>query len=146
MIPLLDGEKECRICKEIKPLSLFHKNKSCSQGVTGTCRVCSGKRIKSWYYKNRIIRQNIENKRNKKRQQEAVDYFGGVCFDCKLNYPNCVFEFHHLDPQQKDMNPSKALTLAKEKAWEELNKCVMLCANCHKIRHFGKEAINATIA
>lgn len=49
-----------------------------------------------------------------------------------------------LDPKQKDMNPSKALTLAKEKAWKELDKCVILCANCHKIRHFGKEAINAT--
>ena len=131
--------KECRECGEVKPLSAFHPNKQCKQGVAGTCRACTGDRIKAWYKSKRRERQDAANTKNRSRKQMAVDHFGGVCADCGNSFPNCVFQFHHLDPKEKDVNPSKALATSVERMWAELKKCVMLCANCHLIRHHVKE-------
>lgn len=136
-------EKQCTICKEFKPLTDYHPNKSCKYGVVGTCKVCYKIRITKWYSDNRSDRQEKANLRNRSRKQEAVDYFGNQCLDCKQSYPNYVYQFHHLDPTQKDVNPSYAFN-SPTKMWEELSKCVMLCANCHMIRHHGKEAVNET--
>lgn len=136
MKALIDYEtKICKICKIEKPLIDFHKNKSCKLGVVGTCRVCSGQRIVTWYKDNRDKRRIVANTRNKVRKAQMVEYFGGICFDCKLSYPQCVFQFHHLDPTKKDVNPSYAMTCGEDRMWKELKKCVMLCANCHIIRH-----------
>ena len=54
-----------------------------------------------------------------------VDHFGDRCHDCGNTYPQCVYEFHHLDPNEKDVNPSKALSWSEDRMWKELNKCIM---------------------
>lgn len=143
---LIDATKECRVCKEVKPITDFHPNKQCKQGVVGTCRTCSRVRIADWYKSKRKERQDDANLRNRTKKQMAVDLFGGVCFDCKQSYPNCVFQFHHLDPGSKDFNPSYAMANGLTKMWKELAKCVMLCANCHIIRHDNarKEGVNGS--
>ena len=128
--------RECRRCKKTKPLSDFHLNKSCSEGRTRTCRICEWDRRKAWYASKRKWRQQRSNELNQQRKQEMVDRFGGKCYDCQNIFPNCVFEFHHLDPTSKDVNPSKTLGWTKERRDRELSKCIMLCSNCHKIRHF----------
>lgn len=147
MRPLIDAEmKSCRVCKEDKPLKAFHLNKSCKQGVVGTCRSCTGERVSGWYITNRSRRQSVANEKNRSRKQKVVDHFGGKCHDCSGIFPNCVFQFHHLDPSQKDINPSGAMARNEETMWIELKKCVMLCANCHMIRHHykGKEGVDET--
>lgn len=125
--------KSCRVCGESKPLSEFHPNKQCKLGVVGTCRSCTRERINKWYDDNRCKRREEARNRARKRKSEVVTKFGDMCSDCKLSFPQCVYEFHHLDPSMKDINPSVALSAPK---WEsEFDKCVMLCANCHRIRH-----------
>lgn len=131
--------KICRVCKTEKQLSAFYPNKSCKQGVTGTCRECSRTRINQWYSDNRSARQTQANEYSRKRKREVVDHFGDKCNDCGNTYPQYVYQFHHLDPESKDVNPSHAISKNPTKMWEELKKCVMLCANCHMIRHHGKE-------
>lgn len=127
------SRKVCRICEVEKELSAFHPNKSCSLGVTGTCRICTNRRKSMWYNDNRAARQMEARERGRKRKLAAIERFGGKCKDCDNSFPPCVFEFHHLDPSKKDVNPSAAMFAPK---WErELDKCVMLCANCHRIRH-----------
>ena len=138
MKALIDGKKCCRLCKEYKELQHFHPNKTCSYGVVGTCKVCAKIRVRKWYSDNRKRRQYLANKRNQDRKKELILRFGGICFDCKNIYPQCVYQFHHLDPSQKDFNPSAALTMRKDRMEKELAKCVMLCANCHLIRHYGR--------
>lgn len=67
---------------------------------------------------------------------ESVKYKGGSCKIC--NYSICInaLEFHHLDPNEKDFSFSQGI-----KSWErvkiELDKCVLLCANCHREVHAG---------
>jgi hypothetical protein len=113
----------------------------------GTCKPCANIRVSKWYSDNRSRRQLAANERNQKRKALVVEYFGNVCHDCKQPYPQCVYHFHHVNPKEKDVNPSVALAMSEDKMWRELRKCVMLCANCHMIRHHGsegKEAVNAT--
>lgn len=139
MKPLIDGEgKVCRVCKTYKTHANFPPNKECAFGVTGTCRECYNSKVKTWYSQNRKRRQEEANKRNRERKQKVVEYFGSICFRCKQSFPQYVFEFHHLDPKKKDVNPSVALARSEKRMWEELNKCIMLCSNCHKIEHWGE--------
>ncbi len=117
-------------------------------GVTGTCRQCYNKKTAQWYRDNRERRQEAANKRNQQRKKVVVNHFGDKCHDCGHTYQQCVYEFHHLDPNKKDVNPSKALSWSEDRMWTELSKCIMLCSNCHKVRHFGlgeREARDETI-
>lgn len=127
--------KVCKECKTYLPLAEFHPNKSCSDGVVGTCRVCTNRRKASWYARNRALRQERANRANQARKATWVAEKGGKCHDCGGVFHQCVYDFHHIDGT-KEVNPSKALTWSAERARVELDKCVLLCSNCHRLRHF----------
>ena len=144
-MPLLDGgslTKICRICSKEKVLSDYHPNKTCRLGVVGTCRQCYAVKMRPYYNKIRDTRNSTVKEKNREKKRKWVSLFGDKCFDCGNSYPDCVYDFHHL--YGKDANPSKALTWSDDRAIEELSKCVLLCANCHRIRHFGKEVVNGS--
>ena len=83
-------------------------------------------------------------RRREKIKQQAVEYMGGKCTDCGFETEHLgVYEFHHPDPNEKDFAISQnGATRSWEKTAAELDKCVMLCANCHRIRH-SVENVNA---
>ena len=70
----------------------------------------------------------------------AIDYKGGKCESCGL-VPEylVVLEFHHKDMNEKEFNISRESNMCldsfKKKATPELDKCALLCANCHRIEH-----------
>jgi len=70
-------------------------------------------------------------------KRKIVEYFGNRCCDCDGVFYDCVYDCHHIDPSKKSFKLSspKALRLSWRKVKEELDKCVLLCANCHRIRH-----------
>ena len=85
------------------------------------CKTCTGN-------------QTLDRQRNFKLQ--CVAYKGGKCIQCGYNKYVGAFEFHHRDPQQKEF------TIAKARLWQlddvvkhELDKCDLLCANCHREVH-----------
>ncbi len=76
------------------------------------------------------------HKRKKKIRQLAVEYKGGECSNC--GYSRCIdaLEFHHTDSSKKYFSISqKGYARGWDKVREELNKCVLLCANCHRELH-----------
>ena len=76
------------------------------------------------------------HKRRKKIRLMAVEHKGGKCEQCR--YSRCIdaLEFHHTDPAKKDFSiSSKGYTRSWKKVQEELDKCAMLCANCHREVH-----------
>lgn len=74
-------------------------------------------------------------RKKKKRKLEAVNYLGGACKDCGLK-DQCVdiYDFHHIDPNKKDFEIAKNNRKC-DKIKQELNKCILLCSNCHRRRH-----------
>ena len=66
----------------------------------------------------------------------AVEYKGGKCEIC--GYGRCIeaLEFHHKNASSKDFGISeKGYTRSWKKVMEELDKCIMVCANCHRELH-----------
>lgn len=69
------------------------------------------------------------------------EYKNVPCMDCKTPYPYYVMDFDHRDPTQKLFNISKPPSQKnKELIISEIMKCDVVCANCHRIRTFAKEA------
>lgn len=69
------------------------------------------------------------------RKKAAILSKGGSCEDCKQTFPYQVYDFHHLDPAQKEFQWSRMRERTIASIKNELAKCVLLCANCHRIRH-----------
>ena len=70
-----------------------------------------------------------------------VEYKGGSCVICGYNHYMGALEFHHLNPKEKDFNLShmKKYTF-DEKIKNELDKCILVCSNCHREIH-GKVVV-----
>ena len=81
-------------------------------------------------------RSLLSSQRRRDIKVKAIQYMGGRCSRCKNNYSPCVYDFHHLDPTKKDFTiGSQAKAFASIK--EELDKCVLLCSNCHRETHYA---------
>ena len=77
-------------------------------------------------------------KRRKKIRELAIEYLGGKC--CFCGYHRCFasLDFHHIDESTKKFGLSQdGLTRSWEKTEQELKKCILVCANCHREIHAG---------
>jgi hypothetical protein len=77
--------------------------------------------------------QTIERQRRLK--QQAVEYKGGRCVKCGYCRYVGALEFHHLDPSGKDVTISHLGHTTFRKITAELDKCILVCANCHREIH-----------
>lgn len=83
--------------------------------------------------KNRKIKNVIDWRKRKK--VELIEYKGGCCEKCGYNKCIEAMEFHHIDPMEKDFTIS-GKSWSFERLKSEVDKCVLLCSNCHKETHF----------
>lgn len=72
--------------------------------------------------------------RHRNKKQRYVEYKGGKCELCGYSKSLAALEFHHRDPNQKDFRVS-GKNVSWEKVKAELDKCQLLCANCHREEH-----------
>jgi hypothetical protein len=72
-----------------------------------------------------------------KRKHQSIEYKGGKCKVCGYNKYYGALEFHHLNPNEKDFGISAARSFNFEKIKKELDKCVLVCSNCHREIHSG---------
>lgn len=85
-------------------------------------------------YKTRYRESGKAKLRMRKQKSLLVSVFGGACQCCGGVFHHSEFDFHHLDKATKErpLQPDRSwATLA-----EEAQKCIMLCANCHRLYHF----------
>ena len=77
-------------------------------------------------------------KRRRILKQKSVEYKGGKCVCCGYSKYVGVLDFHHLDPSLKDFSiGAKGYTRSWEKIQAELDKCILVCANCHREIELG---------
>lgn len=80
------------------------------------------------------------NKQRWNRKKMAIEYKGGKC--CRCGYDKCeqALNFHHIDPATKTFSLSSNHCRSWESVKKELDKCVLLCANCHAETHNQQNA------
>ena len=107
----------CKRCSETNPDNFYKSN-----GAKTKCKKCH---TMETHYRQRMLKP------------KAIDYLGGKCADCGLEHNNnsWVFDFHHRNPQEKEWSWGERRTSNWENCKKEIDKCVLLCANCHRTRH-----------
>lgn len=80
------------------------------------------------------VRVNVR----KRKKELFVDRMGGKC--CICGYDKCLdaLHFHHLDKETKEFKPSYLFNCSVKKIQNELEKCILVCANCHSELHSKK--------
>lgn len=81
--------------------------------------------------------------RAKKRQAELRDWYreikaGLSCQECGESHP-ATLQFHHRDPAEKELSIAGAMSMgwSKKRVLSEIDKCDVLCANCHAKKHYA---------
>ena len=117
----INNIKICPHCKKEKSLDEFYKRRGNQPSVY--CKQCTGIQV-------------ITRQQNFKKQ--CLDYKGSKCLSCGYNNYQGALEFHHLDPNEKEFQLSSVRHNSfNEKIKKELDKCILLCSNCHKEIHGG---------
>ena len=101
---------------------------------------------KRTYADRKIYLREAVSKRRKHLREKAREYKGGKCMLC--GYDRCLeaLDFHHIDPKKKDFGLSeKGMTRSWDKIKMEIDKCVLICANCHREIHAGIQQLPRVI-
>lgn len=140
--PLLAASIELRMCTRcltLRPLTDFSvKNKSTGRRST-ICRLCLAAYGREHYRRNtaRYVERGRENKKGYRRQNRArvLEYLAGKsCVDCGETNPT-VLDFDHRDRTQKRDVISRIVGSGQwSSVAEEIAKCDVRCANCHRRR------------
>ena len=137
--------KVCSKCKQEKPYSEFHKNKTRGDGYQYHCKSCKTKGNSSYIENNK---ENY-NKYHKDRYENNYEFFNDYksnlqCLKCgEKRY--WVLDFHHLNPKEKESQVSQLVMSSRKKLLEEISKCVPLCRNCHTDFHYKEKQENLLI-
>ena len=101
------------------------------------CNLCG--REYTYHRKGGATLSRCNSCRNKVRMHirkiKAVDYLGGACSRCGYDKCRAALDFHHLDPDNKKFSLGGNYNRKWEEFKKELDKCVLLCANCHREEH-----------
>jgi hypothetical protein len=86
--------------------------------------------------------KTLNMKLRRKRRAALIEQLKMVpCARCKVSYPSCVMDFHHVPGRgQKKFQISRNKCLTLTALLEEVAKCDVLCANCHRLHHYTDDA------
>lgn len=130
--------KECSVCKQTLPLDEFAFRNKTTNARHGQCNTCRRATAKRSYENNKdtvIAKTKIRRKGVRDWYQQLKSTM--KCCVCAESDPACL-DFHHLDPTEKEFDPSASLAYGKKAVVLELNRCACLCANCHRKEHAGR--------
>jgi len=152
--PIIDGKKTCGTCGITKPISEFYKYKN---GLRSYCKKCNAENVTAFrnnplnsekvseYSRKHYNKPGVKEKKQKaatewllSNKKKAVEYKGGCCSICGYNKCLSALEFHHKNPKEKEYNKDNRGLNRKQsfrKAKKELDKCILVCANCHREIH-----------
>lgn len=134
--------KICKKCGENKDLSEFSKNAIKKDGLQIYCKSCKKIYGKDHYNKNKD-KYFRKNKVNKKKVRKILSEYkeSFPCTDCKNYFPYYVMDFDHVNGIKLD-NVARFINDGRtNKAKEEMLKCELVCANCHRIRTYKRRQI-----
>lgn len=114
--------KKCLICSEEKEIGEFYSRPNLPCKTYPYCKPCSNA---------------LTIKKQRERKEWYIAYKGGKCELCGYDKCPAALEFHHRDPAKKDFEIARLKTYSFDLIKPELDKCVLVCSNCHREVHAG---------
>ena len=131
--------KKCTTCLIEKTETEFNMKNSLTGLLQQSCKLCTREQSKRYYRKNVLAHVNRASKSRINRTNKFKKFKEHLqCTNCNENDSSCL-DFHHTDPTQKEFSISKMVgKTGTFKLITELEKCIILCSNCHKKFHAGR--------
>lgn len=130
--------KICSKCKKECELNEFPFKNTEKNIRHNVCKICWKDIRKISYNNNKVVTLNRNKRNTKKNINWYIDYKSKLkCVKCGEDHPACL-DFHHKNPNEKDFNISINIgsTYSINKILNEIEKCDVLCANCHRKLHY----------
>jgi hypothetical protein len=130
--------RRCGRCEKSPPVTAFaHRG----NGYQSYCRKCQREYDAAWYQANKARRQ-AKVKADRHAHVAWMDSLkeGIPCADCGNTYPTYVMEWDHLPGVLKRLvlADTRRAAHSRKRILPELEKCELVCANCHREQTFGK--------
>lgn len=132
-----------KYCIECSPFGL-HRTRPMSEDADRlkkdrTCQICGREYFydkKRGHLKTKCNSCSANSKR-KNIKKKLVEYKGGECQIC--SYDKCIaaLDFHHINPKEKLFSISSAMSYSLKRLKKEVDKCILVCRNCHAELHNG---------
>lgn len=131
-------DKNCSKCKLAKPVSEFYKNKSKPDGYGNMCKDCMRDYGNTYSKtdKGREIQKEMKRRKRERALNLIKEAKNKPCADCGNEYPHYVMDFDHLGNEEKLFNigNTSERPLSLTRLQTEIDKCDVVCSNCHRIR------------
>lgn len=101
-------------------------------------RTCSRQGCDEKHYGNNLCVKHWRVWNRYETKLRLIEMLGGCCSKCKQKFHPAAYDFHHVDPKQKEFSITSGYqNMSFDKIYQEVKKCILLCANCHRIEHAG---------
>lgn len=129
----------CNVCTEDKTEDEFNFRDKQNGKRQRYCRECDSKRRKASYHKHsKRVKHDVIGRTRLEREKFQQWKQLQCCQVCGEDATECL-DLHHTDPTKKDFNISNwRAHNGGKRLWDEVAKCVVLCANCHRKVHSGR--------
>lgn len=130
--------KKCTKCEEELPDKAFAKNRTKKDGLASCCKSCQSEYRKDYYRRNKEKVKSRIASRQKQIYEWFKEYKSNLsCEKCGFNDHIAALDFHHIANKERNISAMASQGFAKETIIEEIDKCEVLCKNCHAIEHHG---------
>jgi hypothetical protein len=127
--------KRCARCKKRRPFADFTKNASSKDGLNHSCKLCHRAYTRQHYAANKSYYLAKSKQHNAKIKAFIDSLKVGPCSDCKNTFNPWQMDFDHARGEKEILIAYiRSRGLSRKRLLEELRKCDLVCANCHRQR------------
>lgn len=132
-------EKTCTACQQVKPVEEFGKHSRRKDGLQAECKPCRNSYNRTYYTDNKpaqIVRVRDRAAAQRKLLKEYIwELKSKPCTDCGNTFHPFVMDFDHVRGKKvTDLNALVGSACSLKKVQEEIDKCELVCSNCHRMR------------
>lgn len=135
----------CKICKleaySTKDLEKFKSHPASKYGRKLICKQCHSIQLTKHRKENRDKVNAYNKAKGRTNKIKGILLKGGKCEHCGLSYNTTnatIFDFHHVKPLDKEFRMGGVVISSLKRFLKELEKCILLCSNCHRLVHNDK--------
>ena len=116
--------KICTKCGQTLPIDQFNWRDKSKGTRRSECKFCHCGYMRDRYRQKKTEIQDLK--------------IGIKCAKCGYDRCGAALEFHHINPEEKDDTVARMLSnnYSLDNVKKEIEKCIVLCANCHQEFHF----------